>query len=383
MISKSMYRTYLSTILRRRLPETVAVILTLLFVGAMPPIEAEVVNRIVLRVNDEIVTLLDYQGRLAQRLNAIRDADLDAEARRNLEGEAGKSVLRDMLDELLLLSRADQLNIRADDAQIEGAMANAREGAGIKTEEEFRIALEQSGLTMDSLRARMEKNIVLQMIMGREVQSRIRPSEEEGLRYYRDHKENYRVPDRISVREVVVLESQDAPGSGRGLAESILEEVRGGKDFAEVIEPHQALGSTTGVIEHGWVATADLDPALAEAVTDLEVGGYSEPIAARGGLHILQVQERKESHIQPFKEVSGAIMATIQAERFDETLSQYMAELEAAAYIRSEPPQEAVGFRVARGKQMTMEELLQMTPETASEGEGDVEPETEPKEGDG
>ena len=63
----------------------------------------------------------------------------------------------------------------------------------------------------------------------------------------------------------------------------------------------------SGVIELGWVVAGDLDGALQLAVWVLDPGEWSEPTRARGGVHIAQVIERRESNIPAFKDVEDEI----------------------------------------------------------------------------
>lgn len=357
MMPESMCATSPSTTIRRRLAELLVGLLCF-FALAAAPASAEVVDRIVLRVNDEIVTLHQYRQQLSERLEAIRDADVPEEARQRLKEEAGRAVLRDLFDEMLLLSRADQLGIRATPEQVEMAVTDARQRSGLTTEEEFKAALERSGMTYDGLRKRMERNIVLQMVMGREVQSRIQPNEEEGLRFYRKHQGDFQVPEKVHLREVVILESGGPAGADRDFARSLRDEIGEGKDLEAVVEPYQLAGRTTGVIDLGWVSLGDLDEALSDAVSGLGAGAISEPTEARGGLHVLELLEREPAHVQPYNEVQDEVMRRLREESFASTLDEYMAEIEEAAYIRADPPPEAEGFRVARSERLSLEDFL-------------------------
>ena len=95
----------------------------------------------------------------------------------------------------------------------------------------------------------------------------------------------------------------------------------------------------------GWVSPGDLDKSLETAVWSLAKGSLSEPVAARGGLHLVQVIDRRESRVAPFTEVSAAIENRERERVFREEFSKYMAELEQKALIVANPPAEAAGFR--------------------------------------
>ena len=66
---------------------------------------------------------------------------------------------------------------------------------------------------------------------------------------------------------------------------------------------------------------------------------------ARGGLHLVQVLDRRESRIPPFSEVQEAIQAREQERVFRQEIAKYMVELEKKSLIVANPPAEAAGFR--------------------------------------
>ena len=91
----------------RRHRQILASLMLLLILA--PALHAEVLNRVVLRVNDRIATLYDYQQRRADMVREVLRREQDPEERQRLISQAGEAVFADMFRELLLESRADQL----------------------------------------------------------------------------------------------------------------------------------------------------------------------------------------------------------------------------------------------------------------------------------
>lgn len=309
----------------------------------------EELNRIVLRVNDRIVTLFDYEERLAERRSAILRAQVAPAERAAALERAPSEVLRDLLDEGLLVSRGDQLAIEISAAQLDEAMAQARKNFGVEDPQEFQKALEASGLSEPEFRARVRENLVYQEVMGNEVTARIKVEDEDLRRYYRDHQEQFRVPAQTQLREIVVLDKQGwAAEEQRRVADAIRASLTGGKTMEEeaaTAAGGPAAGNTSGVIDLGWVKEGELDADLAAAVQNVAVGSYSEPVRGRGGLHVLQVVAREESRLRPFEEVESDLRNMERQRRFRIDLEKYMKDLELNAYIVASPPPEAAGFR--------------------------------------
>jgi len=322
-------------------------LLSLTVLGTLSPaLHAEVINRVVLRVNDRIATLRDYQQRREEMVRDILRREQDPEERQRLLGQAGEVVFADMFRELLLDSRADQLGVEINEAQVDTALTQLKQNYNIKNDQDLQAALAQSGLTLEQLRAQLRSSLRVQEVRGREVQSRVKVDEEDLRRYYRKNLEQFRQPEQVQLREVVVLEEGGAPAEERSsVAAAIRAKATTGTSLADAAAEYAQKGVTSNVIELGWVSPGDLDKNLETAVWALPKGSVSEPVQARGGLHLVQVIDRRESRIPPFSEVSAAIQTREQERVFRDEIAKYMTELEKKSLIVANPPEEAAGFR--------------------------------------
>ncbi len=323
-------------------------LLSALFAATAPrPAGAEVVNRIVLRVNDRIATLLDYDKRkndLVQELTHRNDID-PADRQKQMD-QVGEIAYKDMYDELLLQSRADQLGVEVTEQQVNDAIRQTRQSNNLQDDQQFAQALQAAGLTEAKLRQQIKNNLRIQDVIGREVRAKIKFSEEDLRRYYGKHQDEFHVPDQVQVRDAVVPEDKVPSAAERArVAGEIRRALLAGRPMAEAIATFKAQGEAVGPTDLGWVSAGDLDPALGAAAMKLQKGGVSEPIAGRGGLHVLQVLDRREAHVRPFNEVSGEINAKESQRVFRDKLVEYMTDLQKQSLIVAQPPQEAAGFR--------------------------------------
>lgn len=324
-----------------------------------PSVPGETLDRIVLRVNGEILTLHEYETRREAFVTSILgDPEISAEDRQDRLSKVGKVILWDAYREMLLLSRADQMAVSVDDDQIDGAIADIRARQGIETEEQFRQALAMSNMTVEDLREKMKTEILWSRVVGEEVTRNIEVPEEELRAHYRAQKEEFTIAERRKVEEVIVLDSGIADAAQRqALAERISEEANAAGGFSGVELPE---GDVTSPIDLGWLTREDLDPALAEVGFDLEPGAVSEPVEGRGGLHVLHVTEVEEGRVRPFSEVKDSILARERNRRFDNELREYLARLESRSYIVEDLPADAVGYRELAGTLETSDSPLEL-----------------------
>lgn len=330
---------------------------------------------IVLRVNERIATSYDYQRRRAENLRVIRASDISEEAQQEYLANLGVSTMNDLFQELLLLSRADQLGIRADESEILQEIDRQKQNYGIESDEQFRQALAASNMTLEDMRSNLERDIRLQKVVGQEVHSRIEVGEEDLRRYYQNHAEQFQQQERLKLQEVVLLGSSGLKADELMLlAEEIRQQVINGGELGAVAEPYAGQGLSTSPVDLGWVSLGDLDRDLEEAVWGLQEGEISEAIPGRGGLHVIQVVERQEAELRGFVEVKDEIQVRERSRRLREEMAEYAAELEAAAYIVANPPPEAAGFRASLQTRPTEDESLgvALTAPLMSEPEGSV-----------
>src|SRR6185369_6367675 len=170
--------TKVPTVMPRKLASLTLILAFALAPALIPNAGAEVLNRVVLRVNDQIATLYDYQQHREELVRDILHREQDAGERQRLLGQAGEIAYADLYRELLLQSRADQLGVEVTDAQVDSDIGLLKQNNNIKSDDELNQALAQSGMTMAQLRAQLRKQHRVQEVRGREVQGRVKVDEE-------------------------------------------------------------------------------------------------------------------------------------------------------------------------------------------------------------
>ena len=334
---------------------------------AAAPAAATELNRIVLRVNDRIATLRDYEERRAGLLGELQRRELDPEERRRLLVEAPEAIFNELFQELLLQSRGDQLGVEVPEERVDDTLARMKEGYGITNDAEFQQALATSGMTEQALRAQMRRNLRMREVMQREVQERVLVSEEDLRRVYGQKPDSYRLPEQRRLREVVVLDTSGrSEEERRRIAEEVRQELAKGEPVSERVAGWAAAGVTSNVIDLGWVAAGDLASDLEAAARALQAGEVSQPIAGRGGLHVIHLLEVRAPRVQSFAEVEAQLREQEEDRRYREEVGKYMQELQEASYVVAKPPAEAAGFRRRLGEGLPEEVLESGAPPAES-----------------
>ena len=144
------------------------------------------------------------------------------------------------------------------------------------------------------------------------------PSPAQVRAWYEAHREQFRMSERVLLRQIFVASAELAEAAHRRLA--------AGEPFAAVARAVSADPSAEGGGLQGEMALDDLPAAFAQQVAALEPGEVGEPIQASDGWHLFQVEARLPARVRPLEEVTGEIADRLRRERADALLARRVAE---------------------------------------------------------
>ena len=339
-------KTLLDPLAGRR-PAVLALLSTLCLWASFGATAAEDLDRVVLRVNDEIATLHEYEARKSAEMTRIlSNPQMTADQRQASMETVGQEVMQGMFSELLLLSFADQQGIKIRDAEVDEAVETLKQQQGMTSRVELDEALAAFGMTYDDLWENTRRDLLWNQVVGREVNSQIDIGDEELRAYYRNNRDQFQLPERRQLREIIVLDSTGVEGEALvARANELQQRLVAGESLDGLAEETKDAGWTTGVIDLDWLERGELEEGLEQAAWALQVGSFSPPIAGRGGYHILELVALEEAGLRPFKEVEEAISRRERSRRFAKELRDFIKEIEHKSYIVENLPPEAVGYR--------------------------------------
>src|SRR5512143_1887070 len=175
---------------------------------AVPPAVAETVERVVAKVNGQIITLSDFQARQLDAAQAARvdPANVAAFLRQN-----NSRILQDAIDEILLLQKAEDAGLKPPDAYLDQVIDQIRKEHNLASQQEFEAALAEQGLSYADLRRIIERRVLREMILRRDIEPKMTVSDADLRREYEQLKgSEFTTPAKIALQEIVV--KNDAGG---------------------------------------------------------------------------------------------------------------------------------------------------------------------------
>lgn len=311
-----------------RKPLLVLALLGAAAAAAMPA--AELVEQIVARVNDVLITQSEFDRRVAL-------AEKASHSTTNVE-ELKKTVLEDMIREKLLEERAREASVSATDEEVQAAVARVKAQYNFTTDEAFDASLAQSGMTRDDLKRQMKQTITLQKVIGRDVASKLDLTDDTlRLEYERQKEKLYAIPESARVSEIVLSFPASDP-EARQQAVAKIEEARAriksGTPFADLAkELSEGITRDKGG-ELGVVNKGELMEALDVVIFATPVAEYPPPAILPTSIHLFRVTDFHPAGFKPFSEVKEDLRRRISDDLYEKRFAEYLDKLRRDAYVK-------------------------------------------------
>lgn len=301
------------------------------------PASAEIVEAVIARVGDRIITRSQYAVRLADGQREIERTAPPALAQQRKD-EFRRDLFDEMVAEMLIKDRADRLGLGVSQQEIDAAVQRLMVQYGLENVEAFESSLRESGLTRSEMEARLRDTLLTQKVFGRELRSRDEISDRELRQRYDREKDRYRLPERAKVREIVVVVPATATIAEKTALRAEVEEAAmrasNGEDFAALVGEYSDAPSKEQGGDIGTVAKGELLAAIDAAVFAAPAGTIAGPVETPAGFHILRVDERLPSEVPGFEAVRERLRREANEETFQRDYEAYIERLRREAYVQ-------------------------------------------------
>jgi parvulin-like peptidyl-prolyl isomerase len=296
---------------------------------------AQVLEAIVIRVGDRIVTRTQYARRIKDGFTEIEQTSTSPAEVATKKEELRKNLSNDLIAELLIKDRADRLGLSVSADELKDAMSRLKEQYGIKTEADFEDSLRKSGMARADMEARLRDTILMNKVFGKELRQREDLADNELRERYDREKERYRLPERARLREIIVIKPTDPMKveAAHQRAISLAAEARTG-DFAKLATTSSDSGTKEKGGDLGEVARGELLPDLDKAVFNATSGTVLGPIESKSGWHILKVEARLPSEVPAFESVKDKLRKDASEDAWQRDYKAYIDRLRKDAFIQ-------------------------------------------------
>ncbi len=308
----------------------------------LPPLPAaispngKVVEDVVARVNDQIISRSDVE----RSEQGLQQEGTQANASPAEVATRQQNMLRDMIDQQLLLSRAKQLGLNVD-ADVIRQLDEIRKQNKMATMEDLAAAARQQGVSFEDFKAKVRDQLLTQQVVRDEVGRRLQMTHADEQKYYDAHRKDFDQPEQVRLSEILIPAVENATAdelaAAKTKADDVEAKIKQGDNFADLAKkfsggPSAAQGGELGLFKRGALAKV-----LEDQTFDLAVGQTTAPIRTRQGFVILKVTEHQQAGPAPLSAVEPRVQEAMYMQAMQPALRTYLTKLREEAYIDIAP----------------------------------------------
>lgn len=312
------------------------------------PYGGTVVEDIIARVNDQIITRSDYDR--AQK-------ELDDEMRQRGAtmqqiSEAHKDLLRNLIDQQLWISKGKELNITGE-TELVNRLNEIRKQYNLSSMEDLEKAAQEQGVSYEDFKAGIRNQIITQEVMRQEVGRHVNITPGEVQRYFEAHKQDYVQPESVKLSEILISTGTAAPSAtvpggtqpddpgkiaaAKAKADEIYAKLKGGADFAQLARTSSDGQTASAGGDLGQFKRGALAKVLEDATFSLQAGQFTEPIRTKQGYVILKVDQHVAGGVPQFKDVEQDVEQSYYMTKMEPAMRDYLSKMRDDAYIELKP----------------------------------------------
>lgn len=306
-----------------------------------------VVEEIIARINNHIITRSEFDRSQQQVQQEGEQQNATPQEITSKE----KNVLRDLVDQQLLLQKGDDLGITAETDLVK-RLDEIRKQMNLATMDDLAKAAQEQGVSYEEFKENLRENIITQKVIQQEVGSKVNITPAEIQKYYKDHLNDMSQPEQVRLSEILIstqpkptedpktaasITDEQRVATAQAKANQVYEDIEKGAKFEDVAKkdsdgPTAAQGGDLGYFKRGTLAKE-----LEDTTFDMKAGEITKPIRTKQGFVILQVTEHQQAGVPPEKEVEGKIQDAIYLQKLQPALRAYLTKLREDAYIDIKP----------------------------------------------
>ncbi|MGB8472968.1 MAG: peptidylprolyl isomerase [Candidatus Acidiferrum sp.] len=332
--------------------------------------EGKVVEEIVARVNNEIITRSEFEH---SKVTAAEDAKADCQNRctpeqlKEMTEDSQKNALRNLIDQSLLVQRGKDMGLNVEPEVIK-QLDQIRIQNKLTSMEALEQAVTSSGLNWEDFKDNIRKGIITKKVIGQEVGSHISIGKDDVQKYYDAHKSEFIRPEQVVLRSIEVNTAGKDPAEVAELkkkAETALKRVQDGEDFGEIAKRYSdgttaQQGGYLGAYKRG-----ELSKQLEDIVFKMKKNQLTDVLETKQGFLIMQVMEHYDEGLQPVDKVENEIMDKLYSGRMQPALRDYLKTLREQSYVVVKP-----GYQDAAGGSNSEIQEVSATPEVTKSKKG-------------
>jgi len=300
-----------------------------------PLFAAEVCNRVVAVVNNDVITLYELNTRIKEMTGETPE-DL-MQKNQAMFRDAQQKILGMLIDEKIAQAKIKELNIRVSEKQVDNYLEKLKRD-NQWTQEDLVAGLQKEGFSYEKYRERVKRDIERAQLIEYEVRSKIIIRDEAIQKYYEEHKGTFGAAEKVQLAGIFLmrknLKSEEEMRELYRKAQDISGKLKAGADFSQMAATYsEGPGAKQGG-DLGQFTVEHLEGGLKSVVEALPEGGTSDPMVRPNGIQIIKVVKKQTGKIRSLEEMREAIYGILYQEEVNRRYQNWIKELRDSAYTQ-------------------------------------------------
>jgi peptidyl-prolyl cis-trans isomerase SurA len=298
---------------------------------------AEVVDRIVAVVNDDIITLFELNRSFKPYAERIRERGYSIDREHKMLFKVREDMLNQLIDQKLKDQEIERFKIKIGEQEIDQTIERIKE-TNFYTDEDLRGALAKEGLTMEEYRERIKEQMLRTKLINLKVKSKIVITKEDITAYYENHQDKYGGKKKYHLYNIIskvpLFADEKEKLKIKARMDVILTELNAGKSFESVAKSHSESSLDVAGGDLGLFQLEELSPQLRNTIKEMKAGEFTPVLDTDQGFQIFFVKEIVQTSGKPLEEVSPEIERMLFNEVVEKKFQSWLGDLRNQSVIK-------------------------------------------------
>jgi parvulin-like peptidyl-prolyl isomerase len=230
--------------------------------------------------------------------------------------EARLRFLLQLLEEMIILRRAEELDLRVSTQELEKAEGLIKRGYG---EGSFKAMFMKQAVSLETWEKKLKRQLLIEKVTRQELLKNISVTPEEITDYYEQHREEWAHAKQVRVHQILLPDRQQA--------DRVLKRLKKGEGFVTLARTYSTAPESERDGDMGYVVRGQLPKCLEDPIFTLSKGALSPVIKTPYGYHIFKVSETKDAGKPDIDDWIEKIKARIRRDKLEAAYGPWLDKL--------------------------------------------------------
>ncbi|MCP3874965.1 MAG: parvulin peptidyl-prolyl isomerase [Desulfobacteraceae bacterium] len=288
-------------------------------------VSAEVIDRIVAIVNDDIVTLAELNKESGPYIKKIESSSYPDEKKKTMIQDINKQILDQLIDNSLTQQESKKYRITISDNEINKTIENIKKSRSL-SQEAFDYALIQEGTTIEAYRENIKMQMIRSKIINFAVKSKVIVTESEIKKYYDANTEKYSGKNKYNLRNILA--------NNEDVIKKIKMKLDKKASFASLaksysIAPNASDGGKLGIFD-----ISNFPKSINDSLSIIKKGEYTNIISTAQGFQIFYIEDIVLDGSKTYEQAYDEIYESFYLERVEKKFKTWLESLKKKAHIK-------------------------------------------------